>query len=122
MRCFLFLQASPQGLFSLNATYCNALAHLCVPGNRDFPWTECFFFHFRAALRSVWTYASTPDNISRDASHPVYPTKLKMGRGKVEMPVTILPRVDKKTCCDVCQAKLPTVTKLSCFVCLKKGI
>ena len=98
---------------SLIINYLNHLVHLFLPGMNMFPWVECLLYNFRLTFKAVWTFSSAPEKLKRETF--VFPTKSKMGSGKAEMPVTLLPRVAKNATCDQCKTKLP-ITVQSTFL------
>ena len=78
------------------------LAHAFTGGSGEFPWVDCFLYNLCNAVEHMWLLGD--DYSSRPKKGLLYPEKGKI-TGKLEMPLSVIPRLPKNASCDICGTK-----------------
>ena len=77
------------------------MIHAFAAGNGDFPWVDCFLHNYCNAMEHLWLFADDCPTSKQTKKDFLYPDVGKM-TGKLEMPVSVIPRIPKNLSCDIC--------------------
>ena len=89
--------------FRFNEEFNLFLAHAFMSGTGRTPWVECYLYNFNNALEWFWIYGTLvkPKKATKQYIAP------EVGKltGRLEMPISVTPRIPKNASCDICGTK-----------------
>ena len=89
--------------FRFNEEYNLFLAHAFMSGTGCATWVDCYLYNFNHTLEWLWIFGSLEKPKQAPKSF-VAPQPGKLTR-RLEMPISVTPRIPKNASCDVCGSR-----------------